>query len=143
MQRGCVYVTNGYSRGMNMIPGLSRRGVLLNTVMIDDQDLILPRTAINGRKILYTAGTAFGNVQIIGEVLGGPVSNGYMGDDLSRVVNWFEQNRVGRTQSPVNVSVGSRGYKVYIHGLSMGENDPELNIHRFAIVGKTAKPPSR
>lgn len=123
-----------------MVPGLSRRGVLLNAVMIDDQDLILPQTTINGRKILYTAGTAFGNVQIAGEVLGGPVSNGYMGDDLGRVVDWFEQNRVGRSQSPVNVSVGSKGYKVYIHGLSIGENDPELNIHRFVVVGKTAKP---
>jgi len=91
-------------------------------------------TTINADfKVLYVFGEAFGNASIQGEVLLGKTDASE--DRLAELIGWFNKNRVSVLKRPVSLSVKNEGYSLYVHGLVIGDTDPELNIQRFAING--------
>jgi hypothetical protein len=135
-------VVNGYKPGAYQVPGLSARGVLITAVTIEDNDLVMLKNTINGRKILYTAGAAFGSVGISGELLlGSAECGGAGGVKYQTVVDWFNTVRVSKSKTPINVSVLGVGYKVFITGMGVSQADPEYNLQGFTIIGTLANPP--
>lgn len=138
-ERGQVYTVGKYTTGSYSIPGLTRQGVLINTVAIEDNDIVMLKSAINGNKIIYTAGASFGSVGVSGEVLLG--SNSCQNTSgFQQVIDWFETNRVSVSKKPVAVSAMGVAYNVYVTGLAVAQADPEFNIQGFTVVGTLAKP---
>lgn len=114
--------------------------VFIQSINTLQADIVSPVVTLDGFKILYTFGTNFGNMSIIGDILLGPSTDQATG--FGNVLSWFEANRVTKLQGPVNVNVpGSQAFKAYIHGLNIGTLDKDLNIQPFVLVGIVAEPP--
>lgn len=140
--RGFVHTIGGYQPGIYKVEGLNIQGVLLTGVDRVDEDIIQRQQSINGLRILYTAGPAFGELGIAGEVLLGPPGD-QSDSRSSAIINWFQQRRVSASATPVNVSIGESSAKVYLHRLSLTQADPELNIQSFFLQGSVATPASK
>jgi hypothetical protein len=136
--RGQVYTVGSYTPGAYSVPGLTSQGVLISAITVEDNDIIMLKSTINGNKIIYTAGTAFGSVGISGEVLLGSVK--CKGKDFQTVVSWFEKARVSKSSRPVSVSAHKVAYNVYVTGMVVSQADPEFNTQGFTIVGTLAQP---
>ena len=136
--RGCVYVVGDRRAGIYRVEGLSdiQGHVLITSVSPVEADLVLQHISINGKKILYTTGSDFGGLSIIGEVLLGAEES----DIMARVEQWFNQVRIGNSDNPVNVSVGGEAKKAYMVTFGWGEANPELNTVNFSVQGITATP---
>ncbi len=135
--RGCVFTPSGAGGGGGWykLAGLSSSAsapILIVGAQTTDSDIIMPVTALGGIKICYTAGKAFGNVQITGAVLAGSSSTN--GAAVNTVLEYFEKNRVSVSKTSVNLSVpGGRGYKIYLHGLGLAEPDAQYNVQPFIL----------
>lgn len=136
--RGQVYTVGSYAPGAYSVPGLTMEGIIITAVTVEDNDIVMLKSSINGNKIIYTAGTAFGAVGISGEVLLGNAS--CKNKDFQSVVKWFEKARVSKSSRAVSVSVHNTAYNVYITGLVIAQADPEYNTQGFTIVGTLAQP---
>lgn len=141
--KGCVYVPNPKGgSGSYALQGLSR-GSLESPVLIlgaglQDADIILPTSTLNGEKILYTFGTAWGDITVSGVVLLGNAGD----SGLTRVRSWFDSNRTsaGDKAKLVNVSTPAGPYKMYVNAMGLGQPDPVFNTQLFMIYGKIANP---
>lgn len=144
--RGCVYKhvsssgTGGYE-----LEGFDFRDspypVILRNVQMTDNDIILPVSTLDNKKILYAFGADFGDLQIMGTVFLGPVGESTPG--LRPIVDFFNQNAVSRSPNPraLNLSMpGNVAYKIFLKSLSVQAADPDLNLHDFsfgAIIADT------
>jgi hypothetical protein len=138
-ERGQVYKVGKYDTGSYSVPGLTRQGVLIRAIAIEDNDMIMLKSTINGNKIIYTAGASFGAVGISGEVLLGSASC-LNAQGFQQVVDWFEKVRVSVSKTPVSLSAMGVAYNVYVTGLAVAQADPEFNVQGFTIVGTLAQP---
>ena len=149
--RGCVYRFDQSGSGgggsgssiIKMSPAITSDAespVLTTGVQINDQDLVLPVVTLDGARILYSFGPAFGSFNIIGTALLGAV--GGQGSALGKVSDWFKSNRVSSLEGPISVSLGGGGaYKVFVTGLSVAEADTEFHIQPYVIMGNIAEAP--
>lgn len=106
--------------------------VLLSGLELTARDLILPVNTTTDFQVLYVFGKDFGNAQLNGEILLG--SEGQQAK-VNEVISWFESNRVGVRGQPVRFSMGSKAFMIHIHGMLLGNPDPQFNIQPFAFVG--------
>lgn len=146
--RGCIYAWSGNSGGSESgffsMEGLNtgKQGtsvVLLNGVDVQDVDIILPVVTLTNAKILYTFGSDFGNVRIVGEILLGPAGNKVSAEGMNTVRQFFMNNRVSELGKPVSVSLpGSYSLSVYLHGLRIGAPSPDTHVQEFVFSGMTA-----
>ena len=140
--RGAVYTSgSGGGGGWYKLEGLSSSSVttpiLLQGAQLTDSDQVLPVSALGNVKILYPFGQNFGDVQVTGNVLVGPVAGG--GAAFNTVVQFFQNNRVTQRLSPVSLSIpGGKAYKIYIVGLGLSEPDAQYHIQPFLIHGMLA-----
>lgn len=140
--RGFVHTIGGRQPGIYKVEGLEFEGVLITGIDLNAEDIIQRQQSINGLRILYTAGPAFGELGIAGEVLLGPSGEG-SSSRSSAIINWFNANRVSASDTPVNVSLGQASEKVFLHRLTITQANPELNTQSFFMQGSVATPPSR
>lgn len=148
--RGCVYKlnpgNNGASSGGYKLAGLpegsANAPILVVNSSITENELILPTSTLDRKKVIYTFGEDYGNVTISGIVFLGSVTQPTEG--LTPVIDYFQNNAVTRNGGdPVNLSVpGGGGYRVYLRSLRIHDAKPQLNAHGFSIIGIKASPPS-
>lgn len=144
--KGCVYVPNPQNgAGSYAIEGLGRGSsdspILILGSNLQDADIVLPVSTIDGEKIFYTFGRGWGDVAVLGTVLLGNSNN--VNNGLKTVTQWFESKRA--TSNPdsapmVNLSTPGGPYKLFVHALGLGQPDPAFNIQPFMVYGKIASP---
>jgi len=141
-QRGFVHVASSYQAGLYQVEGIQLPRVLITGMPLEDSDIILRQQTINGNRILYSMGPAFGEIAITGELLLGPAGES-KGEILDALIRWFEANRVSAKKGPISISAGQTGYKFFMYRLALGQADPEFNTQTFILQGALAKPASK
>jgi hypothetical protein len=146
--RGCVYrhPYGDSDEGLYSVPGLKGVGgpnspVLITGIDLSLSDVFLPISTSENFNIIYSFGQNFGNVQISGEILLGEVTNGG-GGVTQRILKWFESKRISKTKTPLEVSIDSEAYLVYITGMALGAPNAEFNIQPFVFIGTQVGKPS-
>lgn len=138
--RGHVYIvkaSGGGSSGFELQPSLTGNEdspIILQSLTVDDRVVNLPVLTLDGVRILYVFGKAWGDIGVGGlAVLG----KGGTGAALAEVVNWFRTNSVEKSESAASVSLpGNVAYKFYATALSIGEPDAEHQFFPFSVYGK-------
>jgi hypothetical protein len=88
-------------------------------------DITSEMPCLNNVKVFYTFGQNFGQVQIMGEVLLGPVGRPQQHNRGFKLIrDFFWQHRVSVTRRPIAVSLASESYFVYLKGMKVGAVDP-------------------
>lgn len=148
--RGNVYGFNPLSgsevpdaQGFYYVEGLNtsnRTGsaILIQSVAVEEQDVVLPVVTLNNKKTLYSFGSNFGDIVVTGLLLLG--KSGEPGKALSGIIDFFEQYRVSNYNSTVTVSGPDTGWKMFLTGLRVEPAEAITNTQPFALVGRTANP---
>ena len=96
------------------------------------QEIVQPVVSMNDRRMLYTFGSAWSEGQISLLLLLGEAST--RGQAVNDVISWYEENRVGILQGPVQASSGGEGREVFVVGMQMGAANPEINTQQMTIL---------
>lgn len=136
--RGCVYHVEGDDNSLYRLEGLRTGGsgssvILLTGLDLEVRDIVMSVNTTAGFKVMYVFGEDFGNVRVSGEILLGSEINSGHKVDLVRL--WFDKNRVSVKKAPVNFSIGSSAFSVYLHGMLLGSPDTQFQIQPFAFSG--------
>ena len=144
--RGCVFAfkQGGSSAGFFALnPSISSpttSPVLILGASLEDPDVLVPRSTLDGFRIVYSFGPGFGSVNILGVALLGNENGG--GKGFASVMQWFQQNRASAKKKPVQLSLpGKVSYNVLISGLAVGQTDPRFNTQQFMLGGIIAETP--
>ena len=144
--RGCVYRTGSGSRTSmyKLSPSISKGSedspVLIQGVSINDKDIFYPVTTVERAKIIYTAGSDFGEVSITGICLLGDAEKSAGGKSLKDVEQYWAGNRISKKKAPIRLSIaGNKAYIIYLVGLQIGEADPEYHIQPFVFQAVLAE----
>ncbi len=120
------------SAGFKLQPDLFGSGdspIILQTLTIDDKVVNMPVVTLDGVRILYVFGKAWGDIGVGGIAL---LGKGGTGGALAEVVNWFKKNSVENEDKVVSVSLpGGVAYKFYATALSIGDPDAEYQFFSF------------
>jgi hypothetical protein len=138
--RGFFHVYGKKTPGLYQLEGLSSAYVLLGSVPLSETDIIIRRQTINGSRILYVLGKAFGETIVQGELLLGAVSDKASSERLGLLLDWFNTYRVSNFKNSLGLSIGKRGYRFFVHQLVLGNVNVEFNTQPFAIRGSIAEP---
>lgn len=140
--RGCVYtVPVAGSRGgsgLYRLDGITDQkgdgsAILVTGIDMRDSDVVAPVLTTEDLRILYVFGKSFGSVVVHGEILLGSADS--TPGKLSKIQSWFQQKRVAVSKKPVQLSIASKAYNVYVKDLILGAADNEFNIQSFGIEG--------
>lgn len=142
--RGCVYSVSseGSGEGFYSVSGLTHGSssgngvILIHSVNTEDTDITSAVTTISGIRILYRFGKGVGNVRVTGQVLLGPAGSASSADAPSKLVDFYQTNRVSNKDTPTNVTLpGGKGLKVYFNSLVLGDTDPNTHTQPFVLIG--------
>lgn len=139
--RGHVFAIKGgessEDSGFKLQPDLAgsdESPIILQTLTIDDKVVNLPVVTLDGVRILYVFGKAWGDIGVGGLAL---LGKGGTGGALAEVVKWFKDNSVENGEKSVSVSLpGGAAYKFYATALSIGDPDAEYQFFPFMVYGK-------
>ena len=138
--RGCFIqtISNG-SDGFYKVSGLDSPLILIQGVDSHDKEIHLPVATLDNKRILYSFGKDFGDINVRGLIILG--ESGNPTGALGQVLQWFEEKRLSKSLAPVEVSLpGGKGYMMYPTGLALSEPDPEFHLQPFAVIGLIAEP---
>lgn len=147
--RGNVYKvdpTNGSGgggAGFFKVDGLEASGddgsaLLVNSVSLKDQDVVLPVITLENTRILYSFGSDFGDISVSGMLLLGKA--GGSSQVLSKLVDFFQSNRVSKNPSAVSVTGPGTGWNMFLVGLVVQDAEATTHIQPFQLIGKIAAP---
>lgn len=137
--RGTVFkLGDGDESSFALSPGLTgsdESPIIMQSLNVSDQVVNLPVLTLNGIRVLYVYGKAWGDIAVGGLALLGKAG---AGDALAKVTEYYESVNVSNEDgNSVKVSLpGNTGYKFYATGLSIGDPNPEYQFFPFSIQGK-------
>jgi hypothetical protein len=117
------------------IPQAANAKVLLMGSNMSLMEITQPSVTLDDQRALYVFGSAWNDVPIIGLLLLGP-SQG-KGAQLTSLLNWYASNRVGKKMGPVEFSMGTSAFDVFVTGLAVEQADPHYNRQSFVITAVT------
>lgn len=139
--RGFFYKTSpsgGGGEGFYSVSGLQAEEILILGVRVEEQEVTAPVVTLDNLRILYSFGSAIGNISVVGSILLGSADVA-VGDGLKTVTSFYESAK--QSDSPVNVTgPGGVGWKMYITSLTISEPDLDFHIQPFVIGGSIAEP---
>lgn len=110
--------------------------VLITGIDFNQMDITSEMPCLNNVKVFYTFGQNFGQVQIMGEVLLGPLGETAQHNRGFRLIrDFFWAHRVSVTRRPIAVSVANESYFVYLKGMKVGQIDPNYHVMPFMFFG--------
>ena len=117
-------------------PDSSVPPVLITGIDFNQMDITSEMPCLNNVKVFYSFGQNFGQVQITGEVLLGPLGQTLQHNrGFKLIYDFFHKHRVSRSRLPIAISIASESYFVYLKGLKVGQIDPGYHIMPFALFG--------
>ena len=103
---------------------------------LEFNEIVQPTTTLDDKRVLYVFGTAWNNISVSGILLLGEQDT--RGDQLTKLISWYNENRVSVKREPVKVSLGTAAVDAYVTGLRLGQANPKTNTQMFSIVMVTA-----
>jgi hypothetical protein len=100
-------------------------------VSLEFLEIVQPTTTLDDKRLLYLFGTAWNDLSVPGMLLLGDHTT--KGSQLSKLLSWYNSNRVSKRKGPVSVSLGDAGLDAYVVGLSVGTANPNNNTQTFVI----------
>lgn len=113
--------------------------VLMNGIRIGQRDIVSEMPCLANVKVFYVFGQSFGQVQVAGQILLGPLGTAHS-DGVELLTQFFNKFRVSNYKKPVTATIAQNHYQVYVTGLMIGEVDPELHILPFGVIGTLLDP---
>lgn len=131
------YRLDGFPSGEN--------GILLYSCSPTESDIHTPMVTLEGKKILYKFGKAFGNFSISGELLlgaAGSDGSGVSGSALADLTSYFEKHRLSNKDDPTILTAagGDTKYYLYLIGLQIFDMNTEFHTMPFTITALIADP---
>ena len=127
---------SGFYEVQPAIPDSSQSKALILGIPLEFQEIVQPTTTLDDKRVLYVFGTAWNNVTVSGILLLGEQDT--RGDQLSKLIQWYNENRVSKKKAPVKVSLGTAGIDAYVIGLRLDQANPQNNTQMFSILMVTA-----
>lgn len=116
----------------NIIPMHRGSGItLIDSINYMEEDITLPITAIDDNRVLYSFGKNFGVLNIVGTVYLFGCSS--LSNQLTRIQNAFNRNRVSNSKSPKDISAIGLKCKVYYDRLEFSGADTDQQSIRFNL----------
>lgn len=138
--KGHVHVfgksSNGFYAMDPMIKEAEGSKVIILGIPLAFAEIVQQTVTLDDRRTLYLFGTAWNQVSVSGILLLG--ENSTRGDQLSKLRDWYETNRVSVKRGPVKLSIGTSGIEAYVVGLRLDQANPNTNTQMFTIEMMTA-----
>jgi len=99
-------------------------------------EIVQPTTTLDDRRVLYLFGAAWNEISISGILLLG--ENKTRGEQLAKLLQWYNENRVSQKRGPVQVSLGTAGIDAYVVGLRLDQANANVNTQMFSVMMVTA-----
>jgi hypothetical protein len=129
--------TSGFYSISPEIPEGEGSKVVILGIPIGFQEIVQPTVTLDDKRILYVFGTAWSSVTVLGQLLLGDASTG--GDQVKKLLDWYDQNRVSQSEAPIRLSLGTTGLNAYLTGLRLEQADPRFNTQMFSLQLLTAE----
>lgn len=139
--RGIAYLigNGGSSSSFALSPplrGNSDSPILLQSFRIFDKIIELPITTLDGAKILYIFGKAWGDISVGGLAL---LGEGGTGSALAEIINFWNAHNSWKKNSHIKMSIpGSKAFNLYLTSLTIGDPNAEFQFFPFTFTGKLA-----
>jgi hypothetical protein len=138
--KGHVHTFDGPSNGFYEIdppiPDAQDSKALVLGVPLTFTEIVQPTTTLDDKRVLYLFGTAWNDLSVSGILLLGESKT--RGEQLTKLMQWYNQNRVSEKRGPVRVSLGTTGIDAYVTGLRLDQANPQTNTQMFSIIMVTA-----
>ena len=138
--KGWVHAFDGPSNGFYAldpkIPDAPGSRALVLGVPLNFMEIVQPTTTLDDKRVLYLFGTAWNDITVSGILLLGNSST--RGLQLTKLLQWYEANRVSQKRGPVRVSLGTSAVDAYVVGLKLETASPSVNTQMFSIQMVTA-----
>lgn len=118
------------------IPDGDGSRALLLAIPLELQEITQPTVTLDDKRILYVFGTAWSSVTVSGILLLGQRET--KGDQLTKLRQWYDENKVSSKKGPIRVSLGTSAIDAYVTGLALGQANPANNTQAFSIIAITA-----
>lgn len=118
------------------IPDAVGSKALILGIPLSFSEIVQPTTTLDDRRVLYLFGTAWNELSIAGILLLGESNT--RGEQLTKLMNWYNENRVSQKRGPVQVSLGTAGIDAYVIGLRLDQANPAVNTQMFSVMMVTA-----
>ena len=118
------------------IPEVGGAKALILGVPLEFQEIVQPTTTLDDKRVLYLFGTAWNRMSVAGILLLGDRDT--KGAQLTRLLKWYNDNRVSESKKPIRVSLGTASLDAYVVGLRLGEANAKTNTQMFSIILLTA-----
>lgn len=139
VSRGCrYYVSSGSNKQSTVqLEGLNdfTFPIIFSEPQQVDKELVGPMPCLENVRILYTFGSNFGEVSIMGEMLLGtaPIDTG-----AKAIREWYGKNRISVRKTPLScTTVSGNDFMLFVTGFQIGQANAELNTLLFSISGLT------
>ena len=119
-----------------MIEDAEGSKALILGVPLQFQEIVQPTTTLDDRRLLYLFGTSWNSISLAGLLLLGDSST--KGEQLTKLLQWYNQNRVSVKRGPISVSLGSTAVDSFVVALSLGQANSENNSQMFTVEMVTA-----
>jgi len=119
------------------IPEADGSKALIQGVPLGFHEIVQPTVTLDDKRTLYVFGSAWNEISVSGILLLGQADT--KGAQLSKLIEWYNSNRVSEKRDSVRVSLGTSGVNAYVTGLTLAEADPRTNTQRFNIKMLTAE----
>jgi hypothetical protein len=123
--------SSGFYELSPSIPSSTGSKVLILGIPLGFQEIVQPTVTLDEKRTLYVFGSAWSQVSLVGQLLLGESST--KGELLSKLLEWYDQNRVSKSKKPVRLSLGSSGINAYVIGLRLDQADPRFNTQMFSL----------
>lgn len=115
--------------------------ILIQSIQVEDNDIVLPVACIGNSKVVYSFGSDFGNVGVGGIILLGPLWGGEGTSQIDPLLAWFNTYRVSNSGKPISGSIAQgRAFRFMLTRLTIAAPDTEFHIQPFALSGLLVSP---
>lgn len=138
--KGHVHTFGGNSNGFYEIeppiPDAADSKALILGIPLSLSEIVQTTTTLDDRRVLYVFGTAWSELSVAGILLLGESST--RGEQLAKLKQWYDENRVSQKMAPIKVSLGTYGLDAYVIGLRLEPANGQNNTQTFSILLVTA-----
>lgn len=133
--KGHVHTFGGQSNGFYelspQIPDAQDSKALVLGIPLNLTEITQPTTTLDDKRVLYLFGSAWNDLSVSGVLLLGESST--RGEQLTKLIQWYNENRVSKKRGPVSLSLGTTGIDAYVTGLRLDQANSQTNTQNFSI----------
>lgn len=118
-----------------LVPEITATGghVLIMGAPLSFREIVQPVVTLDDRRILFSFGSAWSEINVIVKVLLGESSGA--GAALGALQAWYSTNRLSKKMTtPCKISIATKAHYAYLVGMSIGQADSNYNTQDATLT---------